>query len=801
MSNETPAPAPSTVTAALFASQERFRTLVMATSAIVWSSAASGLFVIHQEGWAAFTGQGNPQHFPASWLEAVHPEDRQAAATAWDQARAIRSIYIGQHRVLRADGQYRHMTVKAVPILETGGNVIEWIGAHTDITGEVEIASERERLLRELRAANDRMADIFRQAPAFMCVLSGPEHVFEMVNDRYLQLVGNRDLVGLPVHQALPEIEGQGFEELLNSVYHTGAPYFGFDMALTLQRQPGMAPEERYVDFVYMPLRDANSEITGLLVHGVDQTHRKMAELEIRRTATVLLASEERYRTLFESMDQGFCVIDILFDTQGKPADYRFIQMNRMFETHTGITDGIGKTVKELIPALSYFWIETYGRVAQTGEAVRFESEASAMGRWFDVYATRIGAQGSSKVALLFTDITGRKASEEKLRKLADDLAETDTRKTEFLATLAHELRNPLAPIRSGLSVMRMKGDSAAAVGTVRAMMERQVDNMVHLIDDLLDIARISGGKMELKKSRADLTSVLASAIETSMPLIEGGKHALSVELPHEPLLADVDVTRIVQVVANLLNNAAKYTPSGGQIRLTARREGDQAVIAVSDSGVGLSADELNKVFNMFSQIGRSLELSQGGLGIGLSLVRHLVGMHGGSASASSGGTNAGSTFTVRLPLAAAADSSGLAGSDGSTHPDAASPPHGALRVMVVDDNADAALTLAMIIEASGHQAEVANGGAEAVGRIEAFRPDLMFIDIGMPGMNGYETAQAIRALAQHADTYLIALTGWGTEEDRKRSVDAGFNRHLTKPVQLLTVQQILAEFGQALGR
>ncbi len=779
-----------------------------------------------------------------------------------------------------------------------------------NVTEQVMAGLERERLLAQLRTANERMEDVFRQAPAFMCVFSGPDLVFEMVNERYLQLVGGRDPIGLALREALPEIAGQGFIELMQGVYRSGEPVSGSDVPVMLARRPGAPLERRFVDQVYMPLRDPDGQVSGILVHGIDVTERRLAEnalfesrerfqkivsqaatgvvqmdpeghitlvnqkycdmvgrseaellgtsvldvtaagsvpitveavqrlaggeqgvvidkeylrsdgtlmpatssvnglrgpdgefqglvaivvdtTEKRRAEEQLRASEERYRTLFESVDQGFCILEMIFDEANRPVDYRFLEMNRMFEAHTGLVGATGKTAREMVPTLDSFWFETYGRVAQTGEPVRFESEAPAMERWFDVYATRIGGPGSARVALLFSDITKRKESEATLRKLASDLADSDRRKTEFLATLAHELRNPLAPIRSGLGVMRLKGDSPASVARVREMMERQVGNMVHLIDDLLDIARISGGKLELKKERADLRTVLSSAVETSLPLVESGRHELTVDLPQAPVPVEADVTRIAQVVSNLLNNAAKYTPAGGSIGLQLRvddRE-KEAVVSVRDNGIGIPRDQLSSVFEMFSQVGQHTERSQGGLGIGLSLVRRLVNMHGGEVSAESAGLNAGSVFTVRLPLAsgvqagiggASASGPGTAGGEGA-------------RVLVVDDNVDAAVTLSMILDACGYTSQVAHDGARAVELADSFRPQVAFLDIGMPGMDGYETARAMRQVAGLEQVVLVALTGWGADSDRQKSSEAGFNHHLTKPVQLDVVQDLLA--------
>ncbi len=835
------------------------------------------------------------------WL-ALWPEESRAGVEA--AMAAARATGIGRLRAAcpTAGGTPKWWDVTVSRVGEHG-----LLAASRDITAQVAAEQQRTGLVRELRAANQMMKDVFRQAPAFMCVFTGPDHVFELVNERYLQLVGGRTSVGLPLRVALPEIAGQGFIELLDGVYRSGEPVHGVDVAVMLQRQPGGPLERRFVDQVYMPLRDPDGRVTGILVHGIDVTDRKLAEMELyesrerfqkivsqaatgvvqmdpegritlvnqkycemvqrseaellgasvldltapdsvpvtleavallrggetgvvvdkeylrrdgstmpatssvnalrgpdgefqglvaivvdttesRRAAEKLRASEDRYRTLFESVDQGFCIFDMIFDEEGRPVDYRFLEMNPMFEAHTGLRDAIGRTAKELVPGLDAFWFETYGRVALTGEPVRFESEAPSMDRWFDVYANRLGGPESRRVALLFTDITARKQSEETLVKLARDLAEADQRKTEFLATLAHELRNPLAPIRSGLSVMRLKGDNAASVARVREMMERQVSHMVHLIDDLLDVARISGGKLELKKEHADLRGVLSSAVETSLPLIETGQHELSVDMPDAEVPAEVDVTRIAQVVANLLNNAAKYTPAGGRIRLSLQVESQQAVIEVADNGIGIPQEALSMVFEMFSQVGHHLERAQGGLGIGLSLVRRLVEMHGGTVSAASGGAQAGSVFTVRLPLANGAHDTPAQAADA-----AASIAAEGARILVVDDNIDAATTLSMLLEACGYTTLVAHDGIEALSVARAFRPQVAFLDIGMPGMDGYDTARAMRQLDGLQDLVLVALTGWGAESDRRKSNEAGFNHHLTKPVQLDVVQELLA--------
>ena len=382
----------------------------------------------------------------------------------------------------------------------------------------------------------------------------------------------------------------------------------------------------------------------------------------------------------------------------------------------------------------------------------------------------------------------------------AEALRDADRRKSEFLATLAHELRNPLAPIRNGLELMRMqaagnlagRAANPALVDNVRAMMERQVNHMVHLVNDLLDIARVSSGKLVLQMRRVDLREAIATAVETSRPLIDANGHRLEVDVPDLALDVEADPVRISQVVSNLLSNAAKYTPHGGRIVLAARIEGETLAISVQDNGIGIGAESLGAVFDMFTQVERSLTRSNGGLGIGLSLVRSLVELHGGSVLAESDGVGQGSTFTVRLPLAHAAPAPAEA-----ARVDAAPAPGQSarrLRVLVADDNADAGHTLAALLEIAGHETRVVHDGVAALAVASQFAPQLVFLDIGMPRLDGYETARRLRASPELEGAMLVALTGWGAEEDRARSRAAGFDRHLLKPALPADVEAVLAE-------
>lgn len=373
----------------------------------------------------------------------------------------------------------------------------------------------------------------------------------------------------------------------------------------------------------------------------------------------------------------------------------------------------------------------------------------------------------------------------DELKSYADALKEADRRKDEFLAVLAHELRNPLAPIRYGLEIMRMSPDKGASE-EIRAMMERQVTHLVRLIDDLLDVSRVSRGKIELRKERVTIQTPLQAAIEASRPLIESRRHTLSLEISAQPLWIDADLTRIAQVVSNLLNNAAKYTPEGGSIRLAAFEDAGDAVVTVSDNGVGISSEMLPRVFELFTQAESGVRRSQGGLGIGLALARQLVDMHEGTIGAVSGGEDKGSTFTIRLPLKEAIN----VPAEAETHiPNGRFP----LRVLVVDDNVPSAESTARLLTLIGHEVSLAFDGHAALDKAREIVPDVIMLDIGMPGLSGYEVCQELRQEPTLHETMFIAQTGWGQERDRQKSRDAGFDHHLTKPIDLKELSRLLS--------
>ncbi|WP_051971403.1 PAS domain S-box protein [Massilia sp. 9096] len=689
------------------------------------------------------------------------------------------------------DGQRFHVVCR---IRASGVDEIRWIEL-TGVTGATQSGviigtaadiTERKQMEKTLEEARRRLT----------ATLSAGEvatWVWDIQHDRIIgdanltKLFGVEDSMmdGAPLATYFDPIHPDDVDHVSQEIQRaidTGAPYRA---SYRIRQQDGSWRWVSVRGRLELDARGRPEFMAGVLL---DVTSQRQAQDALR-------VAEERYRTLIASMDEAFAIVQVLVDDDGKPVDYRFEEVNRALEDQSGLVNAAGKTIREMVPDIESRWIELYGRVALQREPARFTEHSAAMGYWWDVYATPMGEPHERRLAILFTDVTAKKRAEESLRQLAADLSETNRRKTEFLATLAHELRNPLAPMRTGLDLLRMAGRNGQAApagqGNERVldMMDRQLKQMVHLIDDLMDVSRINSGKIELKKERIDLREAIRNAVEAATPAVQAAGHVLAVELPAQALAVDADATRLAQILGNLLTNAVKYTPGGGRIRVALRQEDGAALVAISDTGLGIAAEERRHVFDMFSQVSRNMGRAQGGLGIGLSLVRSLVEMHGGTIGVESGGPGQGSTFTLTLPLpqdAVAAlpaprrDGAAAAGADAG------------LRIVVADDNVDAAFMLGSVLEAIGHRAEAVHDGLSAVRKIVADKPDLAIVDIGMPGLNGYEVAKQIRSLPEMAGTLLVALTGWGGELDRSRSDDAGFDAHLTKPAGLEELGGIL---------
>ncbi len=684
-----------------------------------------------------------------------------------------------------------------------------------DITSRKQVETEREQLLKQLTVATNRLTDVFRKAPAFMCVLRGPQHIFEMSNERYRQLLGNRDHIGRPVREALPELEGQGFFELLDQVFQSGETYTRNDMRLLLQRHRHAPVEVRYFDFMYMPLRNANGEVTGIVAQGVDLTDRKIAEERLRLLDAVSMATRDAMdpqtvmvattRLLGEHLLVARCAYADL-----EPDNDRFTIRHDW--TASGVATTVGTYSLDLFGPRAASEMRS-GRtlVVRNVDLELLRSEGADMFNAIGVKAIiccslvkddRLVAmmavhsaaprEWSSEDIALVEEIAERSWAHVERVRSTEALREADQRKTEFLAALAHELRNPLAPIQTGLDILRIAADPVAIEKT-RGMMERQLRHLVHLVDDLLDMARITSGKIELRKEHVDLKDIVTSAIEASLPFIEAGRHDFSVRIPEERIVLNVDPTRISQVISNLLNNAAKYTPAIGRITLAAQHNAREVEITVSDTGIGIPKDRLEDVFEMFAQVGGATGRAQGGLGIGLTIVSTMVKLHGGTITVASGGPGKGSDFVVRLPLHIDDMRSSDSMAGGSTGQSAQT---ANLKVLVIDDNEDAAETLGTLLSLDGHDTRMVNNGRRALEVASAFMPDMIFLDIGMPDMNGYEIIAALRKMDAAKLAVIVALTGWGTESDRQQTREAGFDYHLTKPASYEDVQAVIRLAG-----
>ena len=499
---------------------------------------------------------------------------------------------------------------------------------------------------------------------------------------------------------------------------------------------------------------------------------------DLDEVAKALRESETRLKALFDNAAVGIAELDgsgaiaLANDSLCKllGESREALQSTKLGEiAHAEDREDLGLSMQRLFSGQISDFTSEKRFIRRDGETIWVKLTASL---------ARMGGEGGALGVAVIEDITEQKHAEE-------DLREADRRKDEFLATLAHELRNPLAPIRNSLHIFRMKGIQDPSMERVTGMMERQVAHMVRMVDDLLEVSRISRGKIELRREAVDLASVLRNAMDTSLPLIERGGHKLTVDVPDEPIVIDADPVRLAQVFANLLNNSAKYTPDGGRIEVSVGVQDGMAVICVSDNGEGIPRQMLQRVFNMFTQVNTG-NRAQGGLGIGLTLARTLVHLHGGTIEAASDGPGRGCEFLVKLPLAEHA----------AVAPDrAAVPASGAplRRVLVVDDNHDAADSLGMLLEFLGAEVMVVHDGHGALAALKTFRPAVVLLDLGMPGMNGLEVARRIREDPQARGVTLVALTGWGQREDRRRTSEAGFDYHLVKPADVGTLQSILS--------
>ena len=666
---------------------------------------------------------------------------------------------------VRRDGQHVPVSLTISPIKDAEGRIVMVSKIVRDITERREMEDARRR-------SEQSLADFFENANVCLHWV-GPDGTILRANRAELELLGYPAEEYVGRHIAEFHADQPVIDAILTNLTRGDTLH---DYPARLRRQDGSIREVLINSSV---LREDGEFIHTRCITR-DVTTQRRAEAALRE-------SEERYRTATAAASDLIWTNDADGLMQGEQLGWGdFTGQSR--DEYQGY--GWSKAVH---PEDAQPTVDAWSRAVAEKSVFVFEHRVRRHdGQWrlCSVRAVPISnADGTIREWVgVHTDITERRRDEEKLRQLAADLFEADRRKDEFLATLAHELRNPLAPIRNGLQLMKLPGVQLATIEEARSMMERQLTQMVRLIDDLMDVSRISRGKLELRKERVPLATVLNSAVETSRPLIGQMGHELTIKLTKEPLIVDGDVTRLAQVFLNLLNNAAKYSDRGGHIQLDVKRQGGEAVVTVTDTGIGIAADQLPRIFEMFTQVERSLEKSQGGLGIGLTLVKRLVEMHGGNIEAKSEGPGMGSEFVVRLPLvieASRPQASGVEGEPAATM--------SSLRILIIDDNRDGADSLSEMLKIMGNDTRTAYDGQQGVYIAGEYRPDVILLDIGLPKLNGYEACRLIREQPWGKGAVLIAVTGWGQDEDRRRSHEAGFDHHMVKPVDPQALMKMLA--------
>ena len=709
-------------------------------------------------------------------ISLIIPPDRIA-----EEDQIIASLKAG-HRIehfeterMRSDGARIRVSLTISPIKDDSGAVVGASKIARDVTRQ-RLAEQRERQLHaEASAATAKFQAFFEQGAVFAGIMDVDGTILELnrlwgegCGYSREQIIGKPFWAGpwwAPSPVVVDRVKAGSAEAAAGRTFREELPYFVADGS------------QRVADITIQPITDECGQVLFLAPTGTDITDRKRAE-----------ADREQFVTLIESSTDfiGIC------DLGGNPY---FI--NRAGLQLVGLDD---MEQARRTPVLDFFFPEDQPLIMEEflpsvlekghGEIeVRFRHFKTGAARWmaYKVLALPDAAGRPLALATVSQDVTERKRLENTLRTLADDLSEADRRKNEFLAMLAHELRNPLAPISNAVHALRLGTGSAHAVQSASEMLERQVGQMARLVDDLLDMSRITRGNIELRRARVDLSAIVTQAVDAARLAFKSLDHELTVTLPRDPIYLDADPMRLAQVVGNLLNNANKFTDRGGHVWLTVERAGGQAVLRVRDNGIGVAAGQLPRLFDIFTQVDTSLERSRGGLGIGLTLVKTLVEAQGGSVEAHSQGLGHGSEFVVRLPVAAGPSTAPASRRD--------EPPTRGVRrrILIVDDNTDGAESLAMLLTASGHETHIALDGPSAIDAAERLLPDVVLLDIGLPGMNGYDVCERIRQQAWGRDLVLVALTGWGQAEDRARSKAAGFNQHIVKPVDLAVLTTLLA--------
>ena len=785
---------------ALRESEERFRVMADSSPVVIWVTDSEGGLWFANRRYCDFFGVTFEQVKGCDWQPLVHPDDVPAYTEAFIHARGARTAFKAEARVKRADGEWRWIASQAEPRFTASGEFLGYIGISPDITARKQAEDALQQRNAELDAerARWRVTVESMSYPVAVCDVQG--HVVYM-NAACSRLVGRAIGEGVPLAEHARDCElhrpdGTAFppEEMpLQRAALRGEEVRDLEV---IQRAAGGG--EIRVVWNAAPLR-VNGEIVGAVAVGQDITVEWQMQEALRESEARERARAAELRAILDAVPAGVWITHT--------RDSRRMEGNRVAHALLNLPPGanLSKSAPPDEMPTTYRVVKAGVEIPPAELPVQVAAARGADVRdcEFDVEypdgvrRTLFGnatplrdPEGHPRGAVgAFVDITERKHAEDALRQANEALREADRRKDEFLAMLGHELRNPLAAIANAVHLMGTPGLGEPILDRARQAAARQAEHMGRLLDDLLDVSRVTQGKIALRDDEVDLAPVVESALEAARPLIESRAQTFSLDLAGGPLKVKGDAVRLAQVISNLLNNAARYTPVGGNIWLSVGRQAGEAQIRVRDDGNGIAPDLLPRIFDLFVQGERSLGRIEGGLGIGLTMVKRLVEMHDGRVDALSDGPGRGSEFVVSLPLVEGFRVQGSGRAGRNPEPRTMNPHR---RILVVDDNADTAELLAMILEAEGHEVVVAHDGPAALEVAGGHRPDLVLLDLGLPGMDGYEVAERLRQMPCLGETPLVAFTGYGQDEDRERTARAGFAYHLVKPVDADALRRVL---------